>query len=129
MMTRWFYAIGLAGLVGLCGCSAEPSGPVAATLNLDFITPSEDVGAVLFTISGGPIDSVTASDYRLYSTRIDASTTRVILVGNVSSGRLARIYLSDERRIPDYSTTINQVAARGTYLQRDPAAHGMALVR
>jgi hypothetical protein len=129
MMARLFQLVVLTGLVSLAGCSAEPSAPVAATLALDFVSPARDDGAVLFTISGGPIDSVVAPGHRLYITRIDAATLRVILVGNVVSGHLGRVYLSDERRIPNYSAMINQVAARGTYLQRDPAGYALELVR
>jgi hypothetical protein len=130
MTVRWLRLMGLlAGVLSLGGCSAEPAGPIATTLALDFVTPASDDGAVLFTISGGPVDSVAAPNHRLYINRIDANTVRVILVGNVGSGRVGRVYLSDERRIPLYSTSINQVAARGSYQQRDPAGYALALVR
>jgi hypothetical protein len=127
MMVRLRMAI-LLGVVSL-GCSDDPSAPVAATLSLDFVTPASEDGAVLFTISGGPVDSVAAPAHRLYTTRVDASTLRVILVGNISSGTLGRLYLSDERRIPQYSASVNQVAARESYHQRDPATYHLALVR
>lgn len=128
MMSYRLAAAVMLGVMSL-GCSADPSGPAAATLELDFVTPSAEDGAVLFTISGGPVDSIAAPGHRLYTTRVDGNTLRVILVGNVGSGRLGRVYLSDERRIPQYTASINQVAARGTYQQRDPAAYALALVR
>lgn len=127
MMVRLRIAI-LLGVVSL-GCSDDPSAPVAATLSLDFVTPVSEDGAVLFTISGGPVDSVAAPAHHLYTARVDATTLRVILVGNISSGTLGRLYLSDERRISQYSASVNQVAARESYQQRDPAAYRLALVR
>jgi hypothetical protein len=129
MMARLVQTATLLGLMGVAGCSSELTGPVAGTLALDFVTPAADDGAVLFTIAGGPVDSVAAPGLRLYTTRIDPNTLRVILVGSVGSGRLGRVFLSDERRIPQYTATINQVAARSSYQQRDPAAYVLALVR
>jgi hypothetical protein len=75
-MTSWFW---------LSGCSQEPSAPVSATLELRLETPAQDDGAALFTISGGPIDSVDALGHALYTARIDANTTRVIVAGDLSA--------------------------------------------
>ena len=116
----------VAGLLSIGGCS-EPPGPSAATLQLALATPAQDDGAVLFTISGGPVDSIDVSDYQLYSNRVDANTLRVIVTGALKPGVIARIHIPDQSRIADYSGTMNQVAARASYAQRDPAGYGLTL--
>lgn len=118
----------LALVVGtLSGCSSEPIAPTGATLDVSFSTTADDDGAVLFTISGGSVDSVEATGLALYSAQIDASTLRVILVGDLSSGKIARIHIADERRLSQYSATINQVAARRSYTQRDPLSYSLTV--
>ena len=120
-LLRWALALSLGG------CSAEPSAPTAAVLNLQFTTPADDDGAVLLTISGGPVDSVEAPGFLLHLDRRQANTTRVIVLGDIESGRLARIHIPDERQTPRYTAEINQVAARRSYAQRSPAAYGLTL--
>jgi hypothetical protein len=112
----------------LSGCSQEPSAPVSATLEVRLGTPAQDDGAALFTISGGPIDSVDALGHVLYTARIDANTTRVIVAGDLSAGPIARIHIADERQMSEYSVTLHQVAARG-YTQRDVASYTLSLGR
>jgi hypothetical protein len=118
-ITAWFW---------LSGCSQEPSAPASVTLEVRFETPAQDDGAALFTISGGPIDSVDASGHALYTARIDANTTRVIVAGDLSAGPIARIHIADERQASEYSVTLHQVAARG-YIQRDLASYALSLGR
>lgn len=115
------------GLGILGGCSPEPAAPTVSTLNVNFVTPSSDDGAVLFTISGGPVESVAAAGYSVYSARIDPNTLRVIVTGDLGSGIIARIRVADDGQLSRYSATINQVAARGSYTQQDPAPYTLSL--
>jgi hypothetical protein len=112
----------------LSGCSQEPSAPTAATLVVQLATPAQDDGAVLFTISGGPVDSVESLGYPLYTARIDDHTTRVIVVGKLAPGAVARVHIGDDRRLSRYSAAVNQVAAR-TYAQRDMAGYEITLIQ
>jgi hypothetical protein len=117
--------------VGLSiGCSGAPSGSVGATLELVLASPAQDDGAVLFTLSGGPVDALEAasSNYAIYSSRPDPSTLRVIVTGDVGSGPIARIHIPDESRIPQYSASIQQIAARATYTQRAPDGYSLTLI-
>jgi hypothetical protein len=82
---------------------------------------------VLFTVSGGPVDSVETAGYALYSSRINPNTLRVVAAGRLHSGVIARIHIADERRLSQYSATLDQVAARISYAQRDPAVYTLAL--
>jgi hydroxyethylthiazole kinase-like sugar kinase family protein len=113
--------------VWLSGCSSGPAGPTAATVELTFTTAADDDGAVLFTISGGPVDSVEAAGYALYLARLDPNTMRVIVAGDLTSGVIARLHIPDNQQRPQYSVTINQVAARVSYAQRQPESYSLAL--
>jgi hypothetical protein len=123
---RW--ALGaLAGLLLLPACSGENIGPVAGMLNVSLASPQGDEGAVLFTVTGGPLDTVEAVGHGLYSARIDASTLRVVVTGDLSSGIIARIRIPDDRQASHYTATVSQVAQRSRYTQRDPAGYVIAL--
>jgi hypothetical protein len=112
-------------LAGLVGCSHDNIGPTAGTLNVALTSPNTDDGAVLFTISGGPVDSLTAPGQQVYTSRLDSNTLRVILIGPLEAGIVARMYLPDARLAPNYSATVNQAAARMSYAQRNPAAYSV----
>jgi hypothetical protein len=115
------------GLTVVASCSSDPSGPTEGTFNVRLTTPNSDDGAVLFTVSGGPVDAVEALGYTVYSARIDANTLRVIVTGDLSSGPVVRIRIADQRQLSRYSGIVNQVAARASYLQRDPTSYSIAV--
>jgi hypothetical protein len=127
-VSRWGVVLGL-GLAGLGGCSSEAPGPGSATLSLSLSSPAQDDGAVLLTITGGPVDSIEAPGYRIYSTSPEANTYRVIIAGQLVSGPIARVHIPDERRSADYAAIVEQVAARDSYRQRDPAGYGLSFAR
>src|SRR4051794_26433603 len=118
----------LAGVLGMLdGCSGQPSAPVAATLQVSLSTPFNDDGALLFTVTGGRVDSVDAPGYTLYTSQADPATLQVILTGNLSPGIVAHVHIPDERVASQYSASISQVAARETYIERDPASYHLEL--
>ena len=107
-------------------CSQEPSAPIAATLEVRLTSPSQNDGAVLFTISGGPIDSVDAMGHAVFTARIEDNKTRIIVAGDLASGAIARIHVGDSRDVTHYSAILHQVAAR-SYAQRDVASYDLSL--
>jgi hypothetical protein len=113
-------ALGLAG-----GCSPDSAGPAGATLEVSLATSATDDGAVLFTVSGGPVDSVEAPGYRLYTAQTSSSSMRVVVAGELRAGTIARIHIADGSKLDQYSATIDQVAARGSYAQRDPVSYSL----
>ena len=120
--------VALAGALGmLSGCSGQASGPVATTLQVALSTPYNDDGALLFTVTGGRVDSVDAAGYTIYTSRPDATTLQVILTGDLSSGNVAQLHIADERVASQYSASVSQVAARATYVERDPASYRLDL--
>ena len=127
MLSRGWLVV-VAGAPGLLvGCSGQPSAPVAATLQVSLSTPFNDDGALLFTVTGGRVDSVDAPGYTLYSSRTDPATLQVIVTGNLSAGIVAHVHIPDERVALQYSASISQVAARETYIERDPASYRLEL--
>jgi hypothetical protein len=113
--------------LGLVACADEPAGPTPGTLDVALATPNGDDGAVLLTITGGPVDSVEAADFPVYSARVDPNTLRVIVIGHLASGTIARIHVADNRQTSRYSAVINQVAVRTTHAQRDPSGYSVSL--
>lgn len=123
---RWTLGA-LAGLMLLPACSGDNTGPVAGILNLSLASPQGDEGAVLFAVTGGPVDTVEALGPELHSARIDANTVHVVVTGDLSSGVLARIRIPDDRQASHYTAMVSQVALRATYAQRDPAGYSITL--
>ena len=121
----------LLGLAVACGavfaCSSESAGPTAATIDVKFVTAASDDGAVLFTVTGGPVVSVEAPGYRLYIAQSSPGMLRVVVAGDLRAGTIARIHIADERKLSQYSATIEQVAARGSYAQRDPVSYSLSV--
>lgn len=108
-------------------CSDDTNSPTAGAMNLNLATPNSDDGGLLITLTGGPIDSVVATSGQVYSAKVDPNSFRVIIAGDLAAGTIARIYLPDVRRAGGYSATVTQAAARGSYLQRDPAGYTLTL--
>jgi hypothetical protein len=127
-MTNVWRLLGLAVAFGaVLACSSESAGPTAATMDVKFVTAASDDGAVLFTVTGGPVVSVEAPGYRLYTAQGSPGMLRVVVAGNLRGGTIARIHIADERKLSQYSATIEQVAARGSYAQRDPVSYSLSV--
>ncbi len=126
MIRRWsevYAALVLAGALG-CGGDAPsptaPTGPVAGVLKVSLVTPNADDGAVLFTISGGPVSSVeTASpSFQVYAAIPDTNTARVLVTGDLVAGTVALLHVADTRRAASYRATIAQAASRSSFAQQ-----------
>ena len=126
MSLRCGFLVIITAITWLSGCAHEPSAPISAILEVHLATTAQDDGAVLFTISGGPVDSVDAPGYTRYTARVDENTTRVIVAGDLGPGVIARIHVGDDRSVSQYSATLNQVAAR-SYVQHDVASYALSL--
>jgi hypothetical protein len=110
----------------LFSCSSG-TGPTSGILNASLSSLRGDDGAVLFTITGGPVESVEAVSGIVHSAQIDANTLRVVITGNLSAGAIARVRIADLTQASRYSAVVNQVAARSTYVQRDPGQYSITL--
>jgi hypothetical protein len=110
----------------LFSCSSG-TGPTSGILYVKLSSLRGDDGAVLFTITGGPVESVEAVRGIVHSAQIDANTLRVVITGNLSAGAIARVRIADLTQASRYSAAVNQVAARSTYVQRDPGQYSITL--
>ena len=110
----------------LASCSGGATAPVGGTLRLEFSSPNGDDGAVLFTITGGRVESIDGSDHSVFSARPHPSTLRVILTGTLSSGTIALIRIPDRDQASHYSVTLDEVAS-SDHLQRDLAGYTIRL--
>jgi hypothetical protein len=113
--------------VFLLSCSSGSTGPTSGILNVNLSSLHGDEGAVLFTITGGPVESVEAVSGIDYSAQLDANTLRVVVTGNLSSETIARVRIADMTQVSRYLAAVNQVAARSTYAVRDPGLYSITL--
>ena len=117
--------------MGLAACASEsPTGPgpnpaQAGWLTVEFVAPTGDVGGLLFTFSGGPIDSIRGNaGLQAFARAASDASWQVMLIGRpLPPGAIGAIHVPDVARAADYRATITQVAARGTHEQRDPAGY------
>ncbi|HJU87935.1 MAG TPA: hypothetical protein VJ672_01000 [Gemmatimonadaceae bacterium] len=105
------------------GAPAPEPGP----LNVVLATPRDDDGAVMFSISGGAVDSITALGYGIFTSQTAHDAHRVVVNGDIVDGPIARIWVPDRLGIGAYTLSIEQVAARGTYEQQQAAGYVLSL--
>jgi hypothetical protein len=116
------------GLLAACGKGAEPSR--AGVLTVALVEATNDAGALLLTISGGTVESVSAAGGQQvsYSTPA-AGTTRVVVLGTLQTGDLLRIQVPDTSRVADYTARIDQVADKVTFALLDPSGYSLSVHR
>ncbi len=90
---------------------AEPGG-----INFNVVTPeNSDDGALLLTVLGGVVDSVTGlAGYEAFHARTSAST-RAMVFGSIVDGPLIRVWVPDLSLGARYSVRVDEGAIRGTY--------------
>jgi hypothetical protein len=107
----------------LVSCSGDITGPVSGSLEVRLNSPNTNDGAALFTVIGGPIEGMEAVVGTVYTAKIDANTTRVVVAGSLTSGPIARFRIADMTHAGLYSVELNQLAVRLTYAPREPAGY------
>ncbi len=120
---RWVRTAGLALLIAstlTCGESTTPmpalTGP--GWLSLQLKTSATDAGGVLVTIRGGAVDSIRSVIHDAFAQPV-GPLTKVAVVGNLTAGVIAKIFVPDTQLASRYSATVDQAAAR-TLEQREP---------
>jgi len=129
--TGWIFAM-VAALLG-AACSNEPtsSAPRAGTLVLRLTTPNADDGAVLFKVSGPPIDTAVAVDasLRLFTARTDRSTVVGVVVGVVDNGAVVTLQVPDVGLAGGYTAQVLEVAGRQNALRPSLAGYALTVAR
>jgi hypothetical protein len=111
---------------GLATCD---SGPQPGWLQLRVAGPAADNAGMLLTVIGGPIDSVRSALPTLLTAPPGASSVRMIVAGDAVSGVVAEIFVPDVGDAALYAGAVEQVAAVGTFAQRDPAGYRLTVER
>ncbi len=133
---RWrpISAVALALALGLaCGGDGDDGGPTNGggpdTLVLSLITPNNDDGAILFTISGGDIDSPTAASAAdvLFFRSTGATSISAVIVGDISAGALVEFEVPAGTSASSYTTTITEVADRSNALRGSVAGYSLSV--
>jgi len=125
-LSRALQAAVIFGVAACDGGVSEPQMPpprdVAEPGFLDLVltTPNSNDGIVLLTLSGGVMDSIRAKgSAELLDAIAGINTVRVLLAGDIGSGVVLEFWVPDRRLWSTYRAILDQVAARGTYEQRE----------
>ena len=119
-MRRFLVAFALAAAA--CATDVAPA-PVGGLLPLVLDAPRDTDGAIIITVSGGPIDSVTAAPGYDITSSTDASGIHLLVVGPLASGTLAQIHVSDLAHAGQYVASVEQIADGTTFALLDPAPY------
>ena len=125
---RWIFTLA-AALSLAAACSDDPTGgaPRAGTLVVRLTTPHADDGAMLFEVSGPPIDTSAAAgaSLQLFTRRADGSTLVGVVVGDLTNGAVIRLQVPDVGAAAAYTARLLEVADRQNALR--PSLTGYAL--
>ncbi len=114
------------GLVAGCG-TKQPVGPVAGELVVTLTSPGAADGAVLLRLVG-PVDEVKAErGYLVESAALSDGITRIVVVGTITTGPVARISIPDMSQASQYFGLVEQVADRGSYALLSVAGYSVSV--
>ena len=117
-------------LFALAACGDNGTKPVAGDLLVSYYQGGSEPGAMLLTITGGPVENVTAIAGQQVSFAAPyVGTTKVVLAGTFSTGDLLRLRVPDVTRFADYVVRVEQVADKTTFALIDPAQYTFTVHR
>ncbi len=126
--------LALAGLVLLglgCGGDGGTPPPTPGDLVVTYFQGGMPAGAILLTISGGPVESIISRvpGVEVMSASPSGTVTKVILTGPLSTGDLLTIRVPDPTQFAAYSARTEQVADGQTFGLIDPAGYSFTIHR
>ena len=128
---RWIFAMVAAGLVGTA-CSDDATGgvPQAGALLVSLATPHADDGALLFEVTGPPIDSATAASAgrRLFTRRDGNGNIVGVVVGSLAPGAVVTLHVPDIGTAAAYSVRVIEVADRQDVLRASLAGYALTVI-
>ncbi len=123
---RWFPIL-LALALFTPGCGDDPTAPVPNVLEAVLVGPPTPVGALLFLVQGGTVDSVVANGDFLASRSYSAVAREVVVAGAHLHGVIARVYVPDITG--PYNVGLQQVAHDSSFQLLAPAGYRVELRR
>jgi len=125
-------SLALVALLAACGGNQGPPPSQAGDLIVSYFQGGPTAGALLLTISGGPVQSVTARSGQSLQVSFAspaAGTTRVIVTGALSTGDILNVRVPDVSLSSDYTIHVDQVADNLTFSLIDPTTHTLTIHR
>lgn len=114
--------------VGCGGPAAAPagSGP-SSSLALVLDAPDDRTGALLLSITGGPVDSVGSAGGTSVATEAAAGETQAVITGSLPDGGVvARLYVP-EADAARYRVMVLQAADAASFERRAPGPYGVTV--
>jgi hypothetical protein len=106
-----------------CGDGSQPPSG-AGDLLVAYSSGSPDAGAMVLTITGGPVENITAVGNQQVSFATPyPTTTRVVVIGTLTTGDVLRIRVPDVSQATSYTVRADQVADNTTFALLNPAQH------
>ena len=125
---RAFISLALVGIAAGCGGGGGDGGPVPGVLDVTLNTPNTGDGAVLFRITGGPVDSIAGSAMVADgSYHTVTNTTRVVAAGPITDGVIVHLFVPDVSKASQYVGLMEQVAANSNFAQRSPVGYSFTI--
>jgi len=122
-------AAAFVALLSACGDGGQPPSQ-AGDLLVSYFQGGPEAGAILLTISGGEVQSVSPINGQQVSFAVIApGTTRVIVTTPLTTGDILRIRVPDVTQSSQYTATASQVADKVTYALIDPVPHTFTVHR
>jgi hypothetical protein len=115
--------------MGVVLCVACDNGRAhAGTLAVDLVAAGANDGAIVLTISGGPVTAVHPPAGFQVASNANATGTHVMVTGTIAAGTVAFIDVPDISRASAYAVTVDQVADRASFALLDPAPYRATVV-
>ena len=129
MTRRLVSAFAVLALATACGDGGQPPSG-AGDLLVAYSPGSPDAGAIVLTITGGPVENVTpVGSQQVSFSKPYPTTTRVIVIGALIPGDLLRIRVPDVSQVTGYTVKADQVADNTTFALLNPAQHTFTVHR
>ncbi len=126
MNRRWRAAPAVLLVALGLGCGEASLGPVPGTLEVVLADAPRPVGAVLFLIEGGTVDTVEGVGGYLDAAPYSGVAQQVLVAGNSLHGVIARVRVPDLR--VHYEVVLQEVADDSSYALLDVAGPRLFLV-
>ncbi len=133
MRVTYLRALALSAVVMLASCGEElPPGPPPPPSGPGFLrvllqTPRSNDGALLITLSGGPLDSLRVSQTTLLTAPPGVNDQQLIIAGDVRAGVVLRFWVPERTNVADYRAVLNQVATRADFIQQSLTNYSLTI--
>jgi hypothetical protein len=125
------FIVAMVGLLLGPACSNEPTddGSQSGTLYLRLATPLADDGALLFEVTGLPVNGAVAVDgsLRLFTWRPDGSTLVGVVLGAITNGAVVALRVPDIGAAAGYTARLVKVADRQDTLRGSLTGYGLTV--